>query len=141
MVTADKLLFEKFNQLVDDKLDNPSLPIDAICGTLGVSRSHLHRIVKENAEQSTSLYIRKRRLQKASQLLLTTELRISEIGDIVGITNPQNFSTYFVGEFKISPSDFRKMYAHPASDVIDTLAHSWSAYRLAVCHRTKAFLC
>ncbi|GAB3985246.1 hypothetical protein GCM10028807_00070 [Spirosoma daeguense] len=117
MVTADKVLIEKLNQLIDDHLDESSFTVETICEKLGVSRSHLHRTLKAQTDLSISLYIRKRRLRRASHLLTTTDLRISEIGDLVGFTNPQNFSTYFIDEFKISPSEFRKQLSQPTSKI------------------------
>ncbi len=109
MVTSEKALLEKLNRLIDDHLDNSSFTIDTICQTVGLSRSQLHRIIKEQTDLPISLYVRKRRLLKASHLLIDTDLRVSEIGDRVGITNPQNFSTYFIDEYKLSPSEFRKL--------------------------------
>lgn len=109
MISTDNLLVEKLNRLIDDNLDNPAFTVDSICQEIGISRSQLHRNVKEQTGLSISLYIRKRRLLKARHLLQTTELRISEIGDVVGINNPQNFSTYFIEEFKVSPTEFRKL--------------------------------
>ncbi len=111
MITSENILVEKLNRLIDENLELPSFGIDTICQTLGISRSKLHRTVKDQTDLPISLYIRKRRLQKARYLLLNTDLRIAEIGDNVGINNPQNFSTYFIGEFKVSPSEFRKLYA------------------------------
>jgi TolB-like protein/AraC-like DNA-binding protein/Tfp pilus assembly protein PilF len=108
MITSNKVLVEKLDRLIDDHLDDPAFSVDSICQDLGLSRSHLHRVVKEHTGLSITLYIRQRRLLKAEQLLLTSELRVSEIGDRVGITNPQNFSTYFVEKFKQSPTEFRK---------------------------------
>lgn len=108
MTQSDKALLEKFNQLIDNHLENPQFSTDIICHELGVSRSQLHRILIEETHLSTTLYIRKRRLDKAKALLSTTQMRISEIADAVGIINPTNFSKYFFYEFNISPSDFRK---------------------------------
>jgi adenylate cyclase len=75
---------------------------------LGISRSQLFRILKDHTKLSSTLYIRKRKLEKAKNLLSTTEMRVSEIADAVGINSPQNFIKYFTEEFNISPSDFRK---------------------------------
>lgn len=108
MVSADRQLIDKLNRLINDKLDSTAFTVDTICQTLGVSRSQLHRIIKEQTGLSTSLYIRKRRLLEASHLLVDTDWRIAEIGDAVGINNPQNFSTYFIEEFGASPTEFRK---------------------------------
>jgi adenylate cyclase len=108
MTQSDKALIESFNQLIDDNLENQAFSTDMICHELGISRSQLHRILIEETQLSTSLYIRRRRLNKAKTLLSTTQMRISEIADAVGISNPTNFSKYFFDEFSASPSDFRK---------------------------------
>lgn len=109
MIISDHILTEKLNRLIDENIDNSSLSIDTICQLLGVSRSQLHRIIKEQTQLSVSLYVRKYRLLKAKDLLVSTDLRISQISDAVGINNPQNFSTYFTEEFRISPTEFRKL--------------------------------
>jgi len=111
MPTSENHFISKLDRIIDDHLDDPALSIDAICQTLGVSRSHLHRVLKEQTNLSTSRYIRQRRLLKARHLLTTTDLRVSEVCDAVGISNPQNFTTYFTKEFQVNPSDFRKLPA------------------------------
>jgi|GEM_PF-806498 len=116
--TSDHVLLDKLNRLIDDNLGNPAFSTDALCLRLGISRSHLHRTIKEQTDLSTSLYIRQRRLLRANHLLLTTDLRISEICDAVGIANPQNFSTYFTEEFRISPTEFRKLHQNQVSGAL-----------------------
>ena len=108
MTNSDKAFLEKFDHLIDENLDNSTFSTDSICHNLGISRSQLFRILKDHNQLSSTLYIRKRKLEKAKSLLTTTEMRISEIADAVGINSPQNFSKYFTEEFNISPSDFRK---------------------------------
>ena len=109
MAKTENVLVEKLNQLIEDKLENPTFSTDTICLKLGVSRSQLHRILIDETKLSVSLYIRKIRIEKAKNLLSTTQLRISEVADAVGITNPSNFSKYFFDEFNISPSEFKKL--------------------------------
>ena len=108
MISAEHTLLEKLDDLIDENLDNSSFTINEICEALSVSRSQLHRAVRDQTQCSTSRYIRQRRLRRAKELLVGTDLRISEICDAVGITNPQNFSTYFTEEFQVSPTQFRK---------------------------------
>lgn len=108
MISSGNVFINKLDAFIDANLDNPSFTVDTICQALGVSRSQLHRLIKEQTERSTSLYIRKRRLLAAKDLLVNSDLRIAEISDKVGMTNPQNFSTYFTEEFGLSPSEFRK---------------------------------
>ncbi len=108
MPQPEKPIIEKLDLFIDDNLENSAFSTDTICHELGLSRSQLHRILIEQTQLSITLYIRKRRLEKAKTLLSTTKLRISEIADAVGINNPTNFSKYFIEEFNVSPTDFRK---------------------------------
>jgi adenylate cyclase len=108
MTHSDKTLLEKFDQIINENLENSAFSTDKVCLDLGLSRSQLHRIVKEKTALSVTLYIRKRRIDKAKVLLSTTQMRMSEIADAVGIDSPQNFSKYFTEAFNLSPSDFRK---------------------------------
>ncbi len=108
MSNNEQTLIEKLNFLIDKNLDNPKFTLESICIDLGISRSHLHRVLSNHRQPSTTLYIRKRRLEKAKELLNNTEMRMSEIADAVGFNNPQNFSKYFAEEFKVSPSELKK---------------------------------
>jgi TolB-like protein/AraC-like DNA-binding protein/Flp pilus assembly protein TadD len=108
MTHSDIALLEKLDGFIDKNLDNPSFSVDDVCLELGVSRSQLHRVLIDRTQLSTTLYIRKRRLEKAKYLLSTTNLRISEISDTVGINSHPNFSKYFIEEFNASPTEFRK---------------------------------
>ena len=108
MTNSDIALFEKLDLHIEKNLDNSTFSVDDVCAELGVSRSQLHRVLTETSQLSTTLYIRKKRLEKAQYLLATTNLRISEITDAVGINSHANFSKYFFEEFKVSPTDFRR---------------------------------
>jgi adenylate cyclase len=108
MIYPDNGSIDKLNLFLDENLDNSVLSVEFLCQNIGISRTQLHRIVKEKTALSVTLYIRKKRIDKAKVLLSTTEMRISEIADAVGIDSPQNFSKYFTEEFNLSPSDFRK---------------------------------
>jgi adenylate cyclase len=119
MTHSDKALLEKFDHLIDENLDNSTFSTDKVCQDLGISRSQLFRILKDHTQLSSTLYIRKRKLAKAKNLLSTTEMRVSEIADAVGINSPQNFSKYFTEEFNVSPTDFRKQIPSENAPVIN----------------------
>ena len=111
MPNLESIVLKKLNQIIEANLDNPGFSLDDTCHELGISRSQLHRVLVEETQLSATLYIRKKRIEKAMTLLSTTQLRISEIADAVGIGSPANFSKYFLEEFNVSPSDFRKRVA------------------------------
>lgn len=112
MNTLSQDLIEKLTILVENNIQNTSFTISHVYTELGISRTQLHRVIKKETGLSTTLFIRKIRLQKAVSLLQDTELRISEIASLTGIDSPQNFSKYFVQEYSLSPSEFRKQAIH-----------------------------
>lgn len=75
---------------------------------VGISKAQLFRNLKELTGFSTANYIRHIRLQKAAELLETTEWSISEIADKVGFHELSYFSSSFLESFHISPTEWRK---------------------------------
>ena len=99
---------EDVRMIIEKNLQNDDFSIDALCRELSLSRTHLYRKIKSATDLSTSLFIRKVRLEKARQLLEETDHNISEIAYLTGNKSPQNFSKYFIETFGISPSVYRK---------------------------------
>lgn len=95
-------------EIIEQNLNNEDFSIEQLCKEVGLSRSHLHRKIKSSTGLSISLFIRKVRLYKAKELLQTSNYNISEIAYLTGNKSPQNFSKYFIEEFGVSPSQYRK---------------------------------
>lgn len=117
MTTPDSGLLNRLDTLIDARLAESDLSLDTLSAELGVSRSSLFRLLKEQTGLSPSHYLRHRRLLMARHLVLTTDLRMTEIAVGVGIDSPQNFTKYFTESFGTSPSDFRKGHATDAKAV------------------------
>ena len=75
---------------------------------LGISRTQLHNKIKALTGQSTTEFVRMIRLNKARELLQSTELNVSEVGYEVGISNPAYFSRMFRRKTGESPLQFRR---------------------------------
>ncbi len=75
---------------------------------MALSRVQLHRKLTALAGISTSLYIRRYRLQRARQLLANAGLTVSEVAWKVGFENLSWFSQAYREEFGESPRDARK---------------------------------
>lgn len=75
---------------------------------LHISESQLYRKLRAITGKSSAVFIRSVRLQKAKELILTTDRTISEISYDVGFNDPSWFSRTFKQEFGISPSEFKK---------------------------------
>jgi AraC-like DNA-binding protein len=86
---------------------NEDFGIEDICKHLKISRSQLHKKLKALTGLSTSNYILLIRLQKASDLLETTSLNMSEVAFEVGLKDASYFSRKFKEEFGMPPSEWR----------------------------------
>ena len=98
----------KMKAIVEKRLDDPDFSIPQFCKDAGMSRTQLHRKLKALTNRSATVFIRSIRLQKAKELLETSDMNISEIAYEVGFRDPSYFSRSFFEEFQISPSDTRK---------------------------------
>lgn len=88
-----------------ENADNPAM---AKAGGLSV-RSLQRRFMTATGE-SPSSYVRKLRLQKASELLETTVMTIDEIVWSVGYEDQSAFSKLFKSQVGLSPSAYRKRF-------------------------------
>ena len=71
-----------------------------------MNRTKLYSFVKQATELTLANYIRKIRLDKAAELLKTTDKLISEVCYEVGIDSPSYFTRAFKEQFGVSPSEF-----------------------------------
>ncbi|MEN0051513.1 MAG: ATP-binding protein, partial [Bacteroidota bacterium] len=96
---------------LEANLGEENFDIKALCEALHLSRMHLHRKLKALTGQSTTQYMLALRLERAKDLLKTTDLSISEITYRVGFKSQSHFSQAFAREIGQSPSVWRK--EHP----------------------------
>ena len=97
----------RLKEIVEAHLDDPDFGLDALSQALLLSRSQLGRKVSALTGRSPAIFVRSIRLQKAKQLLLTTDLSVKEIGYEVGFSNPVHFSRSYAEEFGESPTNTR----------------------------------
>jgi len=83
--------------------------VDDLAKAAHMSTSHFARLFKEATTFSPYEYLLGVRLEKAKELLLKTELSVSEIAYKTGFNSDANFICYFKKEVGISPLQFRKM--------------------------------
>lgn len=108
MTNSEPVLIGRLNQLIEHHIEQTDYSIDDICRELGVSRSHLFRVVKDQTGLSISRYIRQYRLLKGKGLLETTDLKIAEITYKIGLDSPQTFTKFFTEDFGVNPTDYRR---------------------------------
>ncbi len=84
------------------------LRVDDIAASLHISRKYLCTILDQQIGMSTKDYLLTRRVQVAADLLLHTDLSVSEIAAEVGYTDYTQFSRMFRKKTGLSPRAFAK---------------------------------
>lgn len=97
----------KLRSIVEARLDDPGLDVEAICRRTGMSKSNLHKKLSALTGLSITLYVRKLRLQHAKNLLSGTAMNVSEVAFAVGFNDPKFFSRVFTEEFGVPPSTLK----------------------------------
>jgi signal transduction histidine kinase/DNA-binding response OmpR family regulator len=95
-------------KLVLAHLDDVHFGPKALAEEMHLSESQIYRKLKSITDTSTAVFIRSVRLQKAKELIQTTNKTVSEIAYEVGFNDPSWFSRAFKVEFGAPPSDFSK---------------------------------
>lgn len=94
-------------ELMQQKL-HETLTLTEIAGFARLSVSHFSAIFREKTGYSPMEYFNHLKVQKACQYLLLTNMRIKEIADELGISDPYYFSRLFTKIMGASPNDYRK---------------------------------
>lgn len=82
--------------------------IDALADSLHVNASYLSRLFKEQTGSSFTNYLAELRIERAVELMRTTNLRLVQIGEQVGYEDPNYFSRVFKKRKGIGPREFSK---------------------------------
>lgn len=98
---------QKVQSTLDQHLLDTSFGIPELCRAIGMSRSQLHQKLKALTGRSTSHYIRFLRLSKAQDLLLHSDMNVSEVAYTVGFSDPKYFSRTYAQEFGVPPSQVK----------------------------------
>lgn len=77
---------------------------------LYISPFHLQRIFKDETNTSPSQYLLEKRVQRAQQLILETELPIQKIASAAGFKNAAHFSAVFKKKTNLSPTEYRSAH-------------------------------
>ena len=84
--------------------------VEKMCDEVGVSRTQLHRKLKEMTGVPTSEFLRNIRLNEAARLIRERKINITQVSYMVGFANNSHFSTAFKKYFGMSPSEYAAKY-------------------------------
>ena len=105
--SRDKQFITSVLNYINDNINNPNLSVESLADELFLSRSKLYRKIKFLTGDTATEFIRKIKLEKAKELLNTTDLTVSEISYKVGFSSPSYFTKCFKLHFGKIPKEFR----------------------------------
>jgi signal transduction histidine kinase/DNA-binding response OmpR family regulator len=106
MKSADEILINKVLKVISDNLSNQELNVEFLADSVGMSRVHMHRKLKELTNQSARDFIRNIRMKQAALLLSEKKFGIAEVAYATGFNNISHFSTSFRGFYGMSPTAY-----------------------------------
>ncbi|MDR1202753.1 MAG: helix-turn-helix domain-containing protein, partial [Tannerellaceae bacterium] len=104
----DDLFLRKFIACIEEIYKDAEFNIEKLSDSLGLSRGHLHRKIKELTGMPPVDFLRNYRLRKAAILLLQKQLSVSEIAWQTGFSSPAYFSKRFKELFQMTPKEYQE---------------------------------
>lgn len=106
----DEELMERIMKVVNENMSDSDFNVEKMCDEVGVSRTQLHRKLKEMTGVSTSEFLRNIRLNEAARLIREHKINITQVSYMVGFANNSHFSTAFKKYFGMSPTEYAAKY-------------------------------
>lgn len=100
-------VIEDVVQMIDREYSS-EITLESIAGKVYLSPGYLSRLFKKYKGKSIIKHITAIRLEKAGELLLTTNKKITDIGKEVGYPNFAYFSALFKNNYGKTPSQYRE---------------------------------
>jgi ABC-type sugar transport system substrate-binding protein/AraC-like DNA-binding protein len=105
--SQNTIFAESLNEAIRKNMSNPSLKMEDLGETVGLSRVQLYRKVKTITGLSPVELLRQMRLQQGYVLLSTTNKTVQEIAHEVGFATPGYFSKCFREQYGKYPMELR----------------------------------
>ena len=106
-VNMEDAFIQKVRQILSEHLGDEAFGTNELCRSLGMSRSQLYRKFRALTDISVHHFFRKLRLNKAQELLQSSDLNITEVALETGFKNLSHFSKVFLEEFGVTPSQVK----------------------------------
>jgi AraC family transcriptional activator of pobA len=109
-------LLQKLEEILDNYFNNESSYIQGIptvhylSQQLHISSSYLSDMLRSWTGQNAQQHIHQKLIEKAKELLSTSNLTISEVAYQLGFEHPQSFSKLFKAKTQQAPLEFRQSF-------------------------------
>lgn len=94
-------------QYIAEHYASSSLSLEIICGHLHISTTYFSTVFKREAGESYTTYLTRVRMEKAAELLGTTDMKTYMVAKAVGYDEPNYFSYVFKKQYGVTPNRYR----------------------------------
>lgn len=109
---ADAQFLQRAIAVIEQNMSDFEFDVDALAQHVAVSRRQLFRKLKAVIDTTPNAFIRSVRLKRAAQLLLESEMTVTEITFAVGFMDVKHFRNLFKEQFGALPSEYLKNPLH-----------------------------
>ena len=97
--------------LLIEEYYNQGITLDELAQKLKVSEEYLSSQFKKETGMSFTETVRRYRIDKIKELLVHSSLKLNQIADMVGYSDPKYMSRVFKEEVGVLPAEFRKNFS------------------------------
>jgi AraC-like DNA-binding protein len=106
--SLDQRLLRNAIEVVEKHIGDPLFGVEKMADVMGMSRTNLHRKLKNVSGFTPSDFIRNVRLKRAAHLLKQQSDTVSQVGFTVGFEDQSYFSKCFKKQFGMSPTEYSR---------------------------------
>jgi AraC family transcriptional regulator len=110
---AQAARLRRVRSFIEEHMHEP-LEVADLATIAGLSRFHFIRLFRLNTGESPRKYLLRARINRAKQLLMTSEASIGDVALQVGFYDNSHFANSFRRFFGISPSEFLRQQGKTA---------------------------
>lgn len=101
-------LVKNIQDFINKRYKDQNLCLQVISSEFNISVPYLSRFFKEQTGENLNNYLNNIRIEKAKELLVDTDMKISEVAKSVGFTNDSSFIRVFKKHTNTTPGSFKK---------------------------------
>jgi len=102
-----RLMIDKARDLLLESYADSELSLDAVCAKLNVSPAYFSTSFKKETGKGFVGYLTDLRMEKALELLATTDFKTYQVAEKIGYIDPNYFSYVFKKQFGVTPSKYK----------------------------------
>lgn len=100
-------IIDKAKQYINENYQKEELSLNLVASSVYISPNHLSAVFSQKTGQTFIKYLTDLRMNKAKELLRSTDMRTSDIGYAVGYKDPHYFSYLFKKTQNCTPKQYR----------------------------------